>query len=146
MEKTKKLRTICNIALLVVGVLAALACLIFAMGDKSNTGALSFSMTLLYILIGVAIALILLFLILQVIGDKKKLVRVGILLLIGIAVVLFAYLCASSQLTEKAQALEVSPTIFKWSGALINMTYILLCGVIAAFFGKTSWQEEKHRD
>ncbi len=135
MEKTKKLRTICNIALLVVGVLAALACLIFAMGDKSNTGALSFSMTLLYILIGVAIALILLFLILQVIGDKKKLVRVGILLLIGIAVVLFAYLCASSQLTEKAQALEVSPTIFKWSGALINMTYILLCGVIAAFFG-----------
>ena len=62
MEKTKKLRTICNIALLVVGVLAALACLIFAMGDKSNTGALSFSMTLLYILIGVAIALILLFL------------------------------------------------------------------------------------
>ncbi|MBQ6666882.1 MAG: hypothetical protein IKP89_06390 [Bacteroidales bacterium] len=143
MEKTKKLRTICNIALLVVGVLAALACLIFAMGDKSNTGALSFSMTLLYILIGVAIALILLFLILQVIGDKKKLVRVGILLLIGIAVVLFAYLCASSQLTEKAQALEVSPTIFKWSGALINMTYILLCGVIAAFFGTIIYSKLK---
>ena len=143
MEKTKKLRTICNIALLVVGVLAALACLIFAMGDKSNTGALSFSMTLLYILIGVAIALILLFLILQVIGDKKKLVRVGILLLIGIAVVLFAYLCASSQLTEKAQALEVCPTIFKWSGALINMTYILLCGVIAAFFGTIIYSKLK---
>ena len=143
MEKTKKLRTICNIALLVVGVLAALACLIFAMGDKSNTGALSFSMTLLYILIGVAIALILIFLILQVIGDKKKLVRVGILLLIGIAVVLFAYLCASSQLTEKAQALEVSPTIFKWSGALINMTYILLCGVIAAFFGTIIYSKLK---
>ena len=143
MEKTKKLRTICNIARLVVGVLAALACLIFAMGDKSNTGALSFSMTLLYILIGVAIALILLFLILQVIGDKKKLVRVGILLLIGIAVVLFAYLCASSQLTEKAQALEVSPTIFKWSGALINMTYILLCGVIAAFFGTIIYSKLK---
>ena len=143
MEKTKKLRTLCNIALLVVGVLAALACLIFAMGDKSNTGALSFSMTLLYILIGVAIALILLFLILQVIGDKKKLVRVGILLLIGIAVVLFAYLCASSQLTEKAQALEVSPTIFKWSGALINMTYILLCGVIAAFFGTIIYSKLK---
>ena len=143
MEKTKKLRTICNIALLVVGVLAALACLIFAMGDKSNTGALSFSMTLLYILIGVAIALILLFLILQVIGDKKKLVRVGILLLIGIAVVLFAYLCASSQLTDKAQALEVSPTIFKWSGALINMTYILLCGVIAAFFGTIIYSKLK---
>jgi hypothetical protein len=97
----------------------------------------------LYILIGVAIALILLFLILQVIGDKKKLVRVGILLLIGIAVVLFAYLCASSQLTEKAQALEVSPTIFKWSGALINMTYILLCGVIAAFFGTIIYSKLK---
>jgi hypothetical protein len=92
-------------------------------------------MTLMYILIGTAVALILLFLILQVIGDRKKLVRVGILLLIAIAVVLVAYLSASSQLSEKAQLLEVSTSVFKWSGALINMAYILLGGVIAAFFG-----------
>ena len=135
MDKTRKLRTVCNIALLVIGVLAALSCLIFAMGDQNKTGALSFSMTLMYILIGTAVALILLFLILQVIGDRKKLVRVGILLLIAIAVVLVAYLSASSQLSEKAQLLEVSTSVFKWSGALINMAYILLGSVIAAFFG-----------
>ncbi|MBQ2489186.1 MAG: hypothetical protein II525_05200, partial [Bacteroidales bacterium] len=70
MEKTKKVRTICNIALLVVGVLAALACLIFAMGDQKSTGALDFSMTLMYIMIGIAIALILFFLIMQVISDR----------------------------------------------------------------------------
>jgi hypothetical protein len=135
MEKTKKLRMICNIAVLVIGVLAALACLVFAMGDGSKMGALNFSMTMLYLLIGTAIALILFFLILQVIADKKQLIRFGLLLLIAVIVVLFAYLTASSQLSEKAAALEISKVVFKWSGALINMAYILLGGVIAAFFG-----------
>ena len=143
MEKTKKLRTICNIALLVVGVLAALACLIFAMGDKSNTGALSFSMTLLYIMIGIAIALILFFLIMQVISDRKKMIRFGLLLLIAVGVVLVAYLAASSQLTEKAIKLEISQGVFKWSGALINMAYILLGGVIVAFFGTIIYSKLK---
>ncbi|MBO4281873.1 MAG: hypothetical protein J5873_01585 [Bacteroidales bacterium] len=135
MEKTKKIRTVCNIALLVMGVLAAAACLIFAMGDSKNQGPLNFSMTMLYILIGVAIALILFFLILQVISDKKQLVRFGLLLGIALVVVLIAYFAASPELSEKAIKLEVSKTVFKWSGALINMAYILLAGVILSFFG-----------
>ena len=144
MEKTKKLRTICNIALLVVGVLAAVACLIFAMGDGKNQGPLNFSMTMLYVLIGVAIALILVFLILQVIADKKQLVRFGLLLLIAVGVVLIAYLTASSQLSEKAALLEISQSVFKWSGALINMAYILLGGVVAAFFGTIIYTKLKN--
>ena len=143
MEKTRKLRTVCNIALLVVGLLAAASCLIFAMGDKGNTGPLSFSMTLLYILIGVAIALILCFLIMQVASDRKKMVRFGLLLLIAVGVVLIAYLTASSQLSEKAVKLEISQSIFKWSGALINMAYILLGGVIVAFFGTIIYSKLK---
>ncbi|MBO7624121.1 MAG: hypothetical protein J6S82_02305 [Bacteroidales bacterium] len=143
MEKTKKLRTVCNIALLVVGLLAAVSCLIFAMGDKGNTGPLSFSMTLMYILIGVAIALILCFLIMQVASDRKKLIRFGLLLLIAVGVVLIAYLTASSQLSEKAVKLEISQSIFKWSGALINMAYILLGGVIVAFFGTIIYSKLK---
>ena len=143
MEKTKKLRTVCNIAMLVVGLLAAVSCLIFAMGDKGNTGPLSFSMTLMYILIGVAIALILCFLIMQVASDRKKLIRFGLLLLIAVGVVLIAYLTASSQLSEKAVKLEISQSIFKWSGALINMAYILLGGVIVAFFGTIIYSKLK---
>ena len=143
MEKTRKLRTVCNIALLVVGLLAAASCLIFAKGDKGNTGPLSFSMTLLYILIGVAIALILCFLIMQVASDRKKMVRFGLLLLIAVGVVLIAYLTASSQLSEKAVKLEISQSIFKWSGALINMAYILLGGVIVAFFGTIIYSKLK---
>ncbi|MBR4491650.1 MAG: hypothetical protein IKX13_03360 [Bacteroidales bacterium] len=143
MEKTKKVRTICNIALLVVGVLAALACLIFAMGDQKSTGALDFSMTLMYIMIGIAIALILFFLIMQVISDRKKMIRFGLLLLIAVGVVLVAYLAASSQLTEKAIKLEISQGVFKWSGALINMAYILLGGVIVAFFGTIIYSKLK---
>ena len=143
MEKTKKLRTVCNIALLVVGLLAAVSCLIFAMGDKGNTGPLSFSMTLMYILIGVAIALILCFLIMQVASDRKKLIRFGLLLLIAVGVVLIAYLTASSQLSEKAVKLEISQSIFKWSGALINLAYILVGGVIVAFFGTIIYSKLK---
>ena len=143
MEKTKKVRTSCNIALLVVGVLAALACLIFAMGDQKSTGALDFSMTLMYIMIGIAIALILFFLIMQVISDRKKMIRFGLLLLIAVGVVLVAYLAASSQLTEKAIKLEISQGVFKWSGALINMAYILLGGVIVAFFGTIIYSKLK---
>ena len=143
MEKTKKVRTSCNIALLVGGVLAALACLIFAMGDQKSTGALDFSMTLMYIMIGIAIALILFFLIMQVISDRKKMIRFGLLLLIAVGVVLVAYLAASSQLTEKAIKLEISQGVFKWSGALINMAYILLGGVIVAFFGTIIYSKLK---
>ena len=143
MEKTKKLRTIRNIALRVVGVLAAAACFIFAMGDKNSTGPLDFSMTLLYILIGVAIALILFFLIMQVIADRKKMIRFGMLLLIAVGVVLIAYLAASPELTEKAIKLEISQSVFKWSGALINMAYILLGGVIVAFFGTIIYSKLK---
>ena len=127
-----------------VGVLAAVACLIFAMGDGKNQGPLNFSMTMLYVLIGVAIALILVFLILQVIADKKQLVRFGLLLLIAVGVVLIAYLTASSQLSEKAALLEISQSVFKWSGALINMAYILLGGVVAAFFGTIIYTKLKN--
>lgn len=143
MEKTKKLRTICNIALLVVGVLAALSCLIFAMGDGSKTGALDFSMTLTYILIGAALALIIFFLIIQVISDRKKLVRFGLLLLVALAVILLAYITAGSELSQKAIDLEISKSVFKWSGALINMAYILLGGVIVAFFGTIIYSKLK---
>lgn len=143
MEKTKKLRSICNIILLVVGVLAAIACLIFAMGDESKTGMLSFSMSLLYVMIGAAIALILLFLIIQVLSDKKQLIRFGLLVAIAIVIVLIAYLAASPELSEKALKLEVSESVYKWSGALLNMAYILLAGVIAAFFGTIIYSKLK---
>ena len=90
-----------------------------------------------------AIALILFFLIMQVISDRKKMIRFGLLLLIAVGVVLVAYLAASSQLTEKAIKLEISQGVFKWSGALINMAYILLGGVIVAFFGTIIYSKLK---
>ena len=144
MEKTKKLRLICNITVLVLGLLAALSCMIFAMGSQSNQSPLNFSMTLLYILIGLAIALILFFMITQTVSDKKQLISVGLLLIIAIVVILVAYFSASSELSDVAVRLEVSKGIFKWSGALLNMAYIMLGGVIVAFFGTVVYAKLKN--
>ena len=88
MEKTKKLRTICNIILLVLGLAAAIACITFAMGKQSSQGPLSFSMAIMYVMVGIALALILFFLILQIISDKKKLISVGLLLAVAVVVIL----------------------------------------------------------
>ena len=135
MENTKKIRLICNVALLVLGVIAALSCLLFSMGSQESQGALNISMTIMYILIGLAIALILFFMISQVIADKKKLISFGLLLAVAVIVIIVSYATASSELSDVAVRLDVSKGIFKWSGALLNMAYILLGGVIVAFFG-----------
>lgn len=144
MEKTKKLRLICNIAILVLGLLAALSCFIFAMGSQENQSSLNFSMTIMYILIGLAIALILFFMITQVLSDKKRLISFGLLLVVAIIVILVAYFSASSELSDVATRLDVSKGIFKWSGALLNMAYIMLGGVIVAFFGTLIYAKLKN--
>lgn len=144
MEKTKKLRLICNIAILVLGLLAALSCFIFAMGSQENQSPLNFSMTIMYILIGLAIALILFFMITQVLSDKKRLISFGLLLVVAIIVILVAYFSASSELSDVATRLDVSKGIFKWSGALLNMAYIMLGGVIVAFFGTLIYAKLKN--
>lgn len=143
MEKTKKIRTICNIATLVLGVLAAVACFVFAMGDNSKQGPLNISMALTYVLIGLAIAIILFFMISQIISDKNRMFRFGLLLGIAIIVVVIAYLFAGSELSETASKLEVSSSVFKWSGTLINMAYIMLIGVILSFVGTSLYAKLK---
>ncbi len=143
MEKTKKIRTICNIATLVLGVLAAVACFVFAMGDNSKHGPLNISMALTYVLIGLAIAIILFFMISQIISDKNRMFRFGLLLGIAIIVVVIAYLFAGSELSETASKLEVSSSVFKWSGTLINMAYIMLIGVILSFVGTSLYAKLK---
>lgn len=144
MEKTKKIRTICNIATLVLGVLAAVACFVFAMGgDNNKQGPLNISMALTYVLIGLAIAIILFFMISQIISDKNRMFRFGLLLGIAIIVVVIAYLFAGSELSETASKLEVSSSVFKWSGTLINMAYIMLIGVILSFVGTSLYAKLK---
>lgn len=135
MEDTKKLRTICNIILLVLGLLAAGACFIFAMGDHISQGPLNFSFFMLYVLLGLSIATILFFLITQVIADRKQLIRFGLLIALAVVIILVAYLPASRELSAKAIQLEVSEGMYKWIGGVLNMVYILLGGVIVAFFG-----------
>ena len=135
MEDTKKLRTICNIILLVLGLMGGIACLVFAMGDPNNQGPLDFSFYMLYTLLGLSIAIILFFLVTQVIADKKQLIRFGLLIALAIVIILVAYLPASSELSAKAIQLEVGEGMYKWIGGILNMTYILLGGVIVAFFG-----------
>lgn len=143
MEDTKKLRTICNIILLVLGLLAASACFIFAMGDHANQGPLNFSFFMLYVLLGLSIAIILFFLITQVIGDRKKLIRFALLIALAVIIILVAYLPASSELSAKAIQLEVGKGMYKWIGGVLNMVYILLGGVIVAFFGTIIYSKLK---
>ena len=144
MDSTKKLRMLSNIILLVLGLAAVFSCMIFAMGSQSSQGSLSFSMTILYILIGLAIALILFFMISQVISDKKRLISFGLLLVVGIIVIVVAFLMAGSELSDVAIRLDVSKGLFKWSGTLLNMAYIMLVGVIAAFLGTLIYSKLKN--
>lgn len=143
MEDTKKIRTICNIILLVLGLLAAGACFIFAMGDHTSQAPLDFSFLMLYALLGLSIAIILFFLITQVIGDKRQLIRFALLIGIAVVVILVAYLPASSELSAKALQLEVGKGMYKWIGGVLNMVYILLGGVIVAFFGTIIYSKLK---
>lgn len=143
MEDTKKLRTICNIILLVLGLMAGIACFVFAIGDSANQGPLDFSFFMLYVLLGLSIATILFFLITQVIADRKQLIRFGLLIALAVVIILVAYLPASSELSEKAIQLEVGKGMYKWIGGVLNMVYILLGGVIAAFFGTIIYSKLK---
>lgn len=133
MEKTKKLRGICNLILLILGLAAGCSCLIFAMGDAGNRSLLGFSMNIMYIMVALAIGLILLFTVLQIVSDQKKIISFGILAAVAVIVVLVSYFTAGSALSDVAIRLEVSKSVFKWSGALLNMAYIMLGAVIVAF-------------
>lgn len=143
MEDTKKLRTICSIILLVLGLMAGIACFVFAIGDPANQGPLNFSFFMLYVLLGLSIATILFFLVTQVIADRKQLIRFGLLIALAVVIVLVAYLPASSELSAKAIQLEVGKGMYKWIGGVLNMVYILLGGVIAAFFGTIIYSKLK---
>ena len=93
---------------------------------------------LVYALIGMSLLLIVAFLIIQVVSNKKQAISTLILLGVSALVVLVAYLLAPKEITavdEVALRVGISNGLFVWVSTLMNIVWIVFIGVIAAIVG-----------
>lgn len=131
----------------ILAAIAGLASLYFVIIKDANTeamGSLNITFIITYIMIILAIAAIILFAVFQIVSNKKQLIRTLIMLLIASTIVLVAYFLASSELSDIALRLEVRPSIYKWVGTALNVTYLTFLGVILAFFGSVIYVKIKN--
>ena len=144
----KLVKRIVNIVVLVLAVIGTVSGLYFALGvaskypatadllavgEKSTSLAISFS--IMYILFFAILAMVAFFVILQVFSSKKSLIRVLILLAGAAIIALFSYMIAPSDLSDVAMRVGVSESVYRWTGAGLNIMYIVFAGVILTFLG-----------
>ena len=141
------IKKIINIGIGLLAAIAVLSSLYFVIIKDANTevmGSLNVTFMITYVMRLIALAAIILFAIFQTVSDKKKIVRAVILLAIAAVIILIAYFIAPSTLSDVALRLEVAPTIYKWVGTALNVTYITFFGVIAAFLGSIIYVKIKN--
>jgi len=134
----KLIKRIVNITTLALAVIATIAGLYVAfkgatIGEPSASLDISFYIT--YILLFVILAMLVFFVVMQVASSKKTMVTTLILLGIAAVMTLFSYLFADKELSEVAIRVEETEAMYRMSGTLLNIAYIMFIGVIAAFAG-----------
>jgi cytochrome c biogenesis factor len=100
---------------------------------KSATLDASFYIT--YILFFVILAMLAFFVIMQVFSSKKTMISTFVLLVIAAIIALFSYIFADKELSKVALDLDISESIYRLAGTLLNFAYIVFFGVILAFLG-----------
>jgi len=140
MDKLIK-RTV-NITVLVLAVIAAVAGLYAALkGGKfllENPMSINISFYITYILFFAILAMLVFFVVVQVFSNKKTMIATLALLVGAVVITLFSYfVLAGTELSEVAQRVDVSETVYRWAGTGLIVAYIVFFGVIAAFLG--SW-------
>jgi hypothetical protein len=142
----KLVRRIVNIAVIVLAVIATIAGLYVAIkgtdyAKESSTLDISFYIS--YILFFAILAMLVFFVVLQVLSSKKSIISTLVLLGIAAVITLISYALADNQLSDVALRIGVSESVYKWTGAGLNITYIVFFGVIAAFLGSAVYTKIK---
>ena len=134
----KLVKRIVNITALTLAVIATLSGLYVATkgADVAKTSVnLDISFYITYIMLFVILAMLVFFVVMQVVSNKKTMITTLALLVVAAVITLFSYLIASSELSDVAVRIDVSEAMYRLSGTLLNIAYIVFIGVIAAFAG-----------
>ncbi len=146
----KLLNRITTIAAFTVAIIASVFVFVAAMhGQKyleagpQNQHGLDIAMYIAYFMVAIIAIALVGFTIMQIVSDKNRIKST--LILLGIAAVVFvvAFLTASGELSEVAIRLGTTVGIYKWSGTLLNISYIMFFGVIAAWIGSAVYTKIK---
>jgi len=136
MEKT--IKRITNIIILVLTAIAVVAAIMIPFtGEESASREMSLNIGAIgmYILVIIALAIIVVFALLQVASNKKQLISTFVLLAAVAVIVLLSYLVASSELSSVAMKIGISEGLYKWIGAGVNVAYVAFVGVVLAWIG-----------
>lgn len=146
----KLLNRITTIAAFTIAIIGSIFVFVAAMhGQKylqagpQNQHSLDIAMYIAYFMVAIIAIALVGFTIMQIVSDKNRIKST--LILLGIAAVVFvvAFLTASGELSEVATRLGTSVGIYKWSGTLLNIAYIMFFGVIAAWIGSVVYTKIK---
>ena len=142
----KLIKRITNGAVMALAAVAVVAGLVVAFTYKEGTSpkGLDVSFVVIYVLLCVSIAAIILFVIMQLLSNKKQLMSALVLLAVCAVIVLVSYFIAPRELSEVAVRIGVSEGIYKWIGAGLNIAYITFAGVIIAFIGSLVYVKIKN--
>jgi hypothetical protein len=105
---------------------------------------LDVSLFITYIMAFVAIILILVFAVLQIASYPKQLVRALILLAVNAAIFLLCYLITPDTMSNIAQQLGLTITVYKFVYAAIYYTGIVLLGVVVSLLGSIIYVNVKN--
>ncbi|MDR1180510.1 MAG: hypothetical protein LBL13_00820 [Bacteroidales bacterium] len=109
-----------------------------------NESVLDVSLFVTYIMAFIAVILILVFAILQIASYPKQLVRALILLAVNAAIFLLCYLITPDTMSNVAQQLGLTLTVYKFVYAAVYYTGIVLAGVIVALIGSIVYVKVKN--
>ena len=124
--------------LITLTVVAVVATIIIPFAEDNSTWmkiSLNVGMIGVYILAISTIGTIIVFAVKNIAINKKQLRRTLTVLSAVIVIALMSYLFASSELSETAVKAGTNPTLYKWIGAAVNMTYVAFVGVAIAGVG-----------
>jgi cytochrome bd-type quinol oxidase subunit 2 len=145
MEKSiKKITLITNIVIIALSALAFAAGLAVVVTNGESATGKNLAVSVTSIMVLVAVALILVFTVIQLASNIKQLVKALTMLAVAVAVFLLCYLIAPTELSETAQKVGMEPVIYRIIGASLYFGYIILLGVGVAAIGSFAYIKIKN--
>lgn len=143
-KSIKEITLITNIVIIALSALAFIAGLIVVFTNGESVIGKNLAISITSIMAVIAIALILVFTVILLASNIKQLVKVLIMLGVAIAVFLFCYLIAPTELSDTAKKVGMDATVYKIIGAALYFGYIILGGVIVALIGSFTYVKIKN--
>jgi len=154
----KLVRRITNIAVITLTSVTGLFGLyVMFNGDKFHVGgqnpitlvknpiAMDTTFYLMYLMFFIGIALILGFGIMQIISNKKQIIKTLAIAVIAVVVYWVCYLIAPAELSETAMKVGITEDAYKLVGGMLNVVYAMFAGVLLTFLGMKVYTKIKNR-